>query len=70
MVRKGDNIYVPVIVIEEIEDIMKQEDITVKSVAAKKMADYSRMGREIDRMMKFDFGFKKKKIKKQEDIFR
>lgn len=69
MAKKGNAIYMPVNVIVEIDEIMKQENIP-RVIAANKMADYSRIGREINRMMKFDFGFKRKKIKNQGDIFR
>lgn len=38
--------YVPPIVMEELESIMKEDGIDVGSVAFRKMVDYSRRGRE------------------------
>lgn len=69
MGKRGSNTYIPIVVMDEIQDIMEKENIGVKAEAARKMANYSRMGREVKRMMTFDFGFGKKKIKKKEEVF-
>lgn len=42
-------IYVPPVIITEMEDIMREENLTVKAEALRKVASYSKLGREIQR---------------------
>lgn len=47
MSKKGRQLYVPPIIIEEMEDIMRQENLTVKAEALRKVGLYAQMGRNI-----------------------
>lgn len=47
MAKKGGNMYVPPVIIEEMEDIMKEENLTIKTEALRKVASYSKLGRKI-----------------------
>ena len=68
MAKKGRMVYVPSIVIDEIEDIKQEEDIIIGSEAFRKLVKHARIGREVDRLRRLDFrkkplidSFKKKK---------
>lgn len=50
--------YLPGIIIDEAEDLRKEHGIISKSEAFKKLSDYARVGRELERMIKFDFSWK------------
>jgi len=64
MSKKGRYMYVPVNIIEELEEINKTYNIHKKSDALKKMSECSKFGREVDRITKLDFFSNKKKIKR------
>ena len=51
----GNRKYVPKIVIEEIDDIKRSERINKDCVAFRKMVEHSRIGREVERIMRLDF---------------
>jgi len=55
MGKRGRNMYVPSIVIDEIEDIKIEEDIGAGAEAFRKLAKHARIGRELDRIRKLDF---------------
>jgi hypothetical protein len=64
MKKRGRHAWLPSIVIGEIEDIQQEEQINDFNNACQEMAKYARIGREVKRMMNFDFKnmmpFKKK----------
>lgn len=45
---KGRIIYVPPILIEELDNVMKEERLTVKTEGFRKIVNYSRLGRQIN----------------------
>ena len=51
----GRNKYIPRIVIEEVEDIKRSENIKVDALAFRKMVEHSRVGREVEKIVSFDF---------------
>jgi len=51
--RKGKMIYVPNVVIKEVEDIMRENKVKLRAHALKEMVDYTKVGREAERIMKF-----------------
>lgn len=55
MAKKGKNIYVPHVVIDELHDIMRENEIGIKSVACRKMVKYARIGREVERITRLDW---------------
>lgn len=63
MAQKGQNKYVPAIVITELEDLKIEHNINLDHVAMTKMVQYTRVGREIERIMKLDFKHRPTKIK-------
>jgi hypothetical protein len=64
MSKRGRHAWLPSVVVGEIEDLQKDEGIPVFAEACQEFAKYARIGREVDRMMKFNFKdmlpFKKK----------
>lgn len=54
----GQIIYVPKIIIDEVEDIITEEGITSRTEGLNKLVRYARVGREMDRMKRFDFSHK------------
>ena len=73
MAKRGRHAWLPSIVIGEIEDIQTEEEISDFSQACHEMAKYARIGREVKRMMSFDFKnmipFKNNKKKGKRNIF-
>ena len=59
MNKKGRMMYVPPVVIEEVEDIKREDCLEQNSDAMKLMTKYARTGREVFRMAKLDFTKKK-----------
>lgn len=60
--RKGRMIYVPPVVLDEVELIQQSKNIDQRSDAFNELVKYSRVGREAEQIMRLDFGiFKKKK---------
>ena len=58
------NKYIPKIVIEEVIDIKQEHQIKQDAEAFRKMADYSQLGRELERIMTFKFNHKPRKGRK------
>lgn len=54
----GKNKYLPKIVIEEIEDLKVEHGIDADNIAMQKMIEYTRVGREVERITKFKFKHK------------
>lgn len=61
---KGRNKYVPRIVIEEVVDIREEHKIKTDAEAMREMANYSQVGREVERMMKLNFKHKPRRKKR------
>lgn len=56
--KKGRMVYVPAVVIDEIEDILREDQINCKHkrvVGFYKLIDYARSGRELKRLRMLDF---------------
>lgn len=60
MGRKGKITYVPPIVMIEIGDIMREDELQSQADGFKEMTRYARLGRDMHRAMKLDFTKKKK----------
>jgi len=67
--RNTKRYYVPPSVIEEVDDIKREDCILSQAEAMKKMVKYCRVGRETKRLYKFDWSKKKKPKKKKRGIF-
>lgn len=48
MTKKGERVYVPPVVIEELENIMSEHDLTIKAEGFRKMVKYARVGRKVE----------------------
>ena len=55
MTNNGRHAWLPSIIIGEIENLQAEEEIQDFSSACKELTKYARIGREVNRMMKFDF---------------
>lgn len=53
--NKGRMIYVPPVIIDEVENIMQEEDLDTRPEAFRKLVKYARVGREAKRLSRFDF---------------
>lgn len=80
MGRRGSMIYVPPVIIEELENIMKEDGLTIKTEGFRKMVKYAKLGRRIktqanlslsDVKVSFPIGEKvkgRRKVKSVQDI--
>lgn len=50
----GKMVYVPNEIVLRVNDIYNKENYSTKQLAFKKMAQYADIGREMERIMKFD----------------
>jgi len=76
--KRGKNMWMPPVLIDEIKDIQKEEGLDIKTEAMRKLVKYARVGREVKNMKDLSVGnllrkrtpvddyFKKKKKRKQE----
>lgn len=55
---KGANKYLPKNVLLELADLKREHNINQDVVAFNKMVDYTRVGREMERIINLDFRFK------------
>jgi hypothetical protein len=55
MAKHGKMAWFPAVVIDELEDIKREDDISDHSEAVKKLVKYARVGRETKRLATFDF---------------
>lgn len=55
MTKKGRMVYAPSVVIDEVEDVMRDHDIHRRDEAFRKMVEYSKVGREMERIMTLDW---------------
>lgn len=69
MATKGRMSYIPPIIIDEMEDIRRENGIGKQAEALKEMVRYARVGREMERIIKLDWN-KAKARKRIEDFFR
>ena len=56
--QTGRMIYLPRVVLEEMMDIKREDNIQSNSEAFRKMTQYTRVGREANRIMNFDWSKK------------
>ena len=66
MKKKGKNKYVPPVIIDELDDIKREDNLQSDIEAWQKMTKYTRVGREAKRMFRFDWS-KSKHLPKVED---
>ena len=59
-------LYVPPIIIEEVRDLQREQKIENRAEAFRKVVKYARAGRELERIMRFDFRWRPTPI--NEDI--
>jgi len=59
MLSKGRIVYVPSILMLEVEDIKREENIRKRAHAMRKLVEHARIGREIDRLVRLDWTRKK-----------
>lgn len=47
--------WLPPVIIDEINDIQREEELTVKTEAMRKLVKYARVGREVNRMRRLNW---------------
>ena len=52
---KGRIVYVPSILVNEVDDIRREENIIKKSIAMRKLVEHARVGREVQRLIRLDW---------------
>lgn len=68
----GKKKYMPQVIIDELEDLKLEHNIERDHVAMEKLADYARVGREVERLATFNFKHKptkRPKIQRRRSIF-
>ena len=60
MSERGRIKYLPKIVITEMEDIKREDELSMDCEAFRKMVQYARVGREARRLTTFGYNWKKK----------
>lgn len=66
MAKRGVRGWLPKNVIDEIEDIMREENLDSRSAALSSMASHAKIGRELHRLTHYSpFSNKWKKVKKR-----
>lgn len=58
--------YIPKIVIQELDDMKQEYNLPDRQEALRKMVEHTRVGREVERIVKLDFRFKPTKF---ENVF-
>ena len=53
--KRGRILWVPPVVIDEINDIIREDDLVSRAEAFRKLVKYTRVGREAKRLTRFDF---------------
>lgn len=59
MAKRGRMKWMPAVVIDELEDIKREDDLIADAEACRKLVKYARVGREAQRMMRLDWSKKK-----------
>lgn len=57
--KSGRVMYIPLVVIDELEDLMREDEITTQVEGFHKLIKYTRVGREVNRMRTLDFSKKR-----------
>lgn len=63
MIKKGGMIYVPPNILDEADLIMRSKNITSRSDALREIVEYSRVGREVEQILKLNFNIFKRRVK-------
>jgi len=66
---KGQMIYVPPVIIDELQDLQREDDIPVRAEAFKKLVKYAQVGRETKRLITFGYDWGKKKKRHKGGLF-
>lgn len=56
--KRGRMMYVPPVIIDEIDDIKREDGIQIGAEAQRKLVKYARVGREVNRLRRLDFSRK------------
>lgn len=64
---KGKRLYLPAMVVKEMEDIKEEDNIEQTCIAFRELVKYARVGREINRWMKLDMRRKPLKYDLEKD---
>ena len=56
VVKKGRVMYIPPVVLDEVEDIRREDELDKNSEAFRKLIKYARVGRETKRLANLKFG--------------
>jgi len=59
--KKGRMIYVPPVIIDEVADIQREDDIDSRPEAFRSLVKYARVGRETKRLIHLDFSKSEKR---------
>ena len=57
--KKGIMKYIPPVIVDELIDIKREDEVEEDVLAFKKMVEYTRVGREVKRMLTLDFSRKR-----------
>jgi hypothetical protein len=55
MGKNGRSVWIPSIVFEEVHDLMEEKKVDKRAEGFRQMAEYSKIGREMERIMRLDF---------------
>ena len=70
MKKKGRMIYLPPSILDEVEDIMREDKLKTRAEAFRMMYKYSRVGREAKRIYTLDWSrVKPKKVKPKSKLW-
>ena len=70
MRKKGQKVYVPPSILEEVEDIKREDKLSSRAEAFRMMYKYSRVGREAKRIYTLDWSrVKPKKVKPRSKLW-
>ena len=69
MKKNNNRRWIPHVVIEELEDLKMEHNIDSDAKAFRKMSDYVRVGREVERLTKFKFNHKPTKKRDRRGFF-
>ncbi len=58
MIKRGKHAYLPAVFVLEMKDIMREKNIERENEAKLAMVKYTRVGREVERIYKFDWSKK------------
>ena len=64
MIDRGRTKYIPSSLVHELEDLKIEHNIKKDKVAMDKIVEYTRVGREVERIIKLDFKHKPTRFKR------